>query len=152
MDAADRAVRRARLDGVELALDVVARVRGERCAGKAALLRAVVHEPALTDVEVASTGATRPVVGLALDQVLLEAIDARVDAGADRDDLVVDGALALGQRGEVTRAVVDDADRGREAELLRAAGDRERVFGTLAAAAEHRVDVDLERRVAREVL
>src|SRR5690606_24885613 len=71
--AADRAVRRALLRGVELARDVFARVARERDAGRAALLRAVVHEPVLADVQVPRAGAALPVVRLALEQVVLKA-------------------------------------------------------------------------------
>src|SRR5690606_16894966 len=77
--AADRAERRAGLLGVELAADVLARVLRERDARVAALLRAVVHEALLADVEVAGAGAALPVVRLAVDEVVLKPADARVD-------------------------------------------------------------------------
>jgi hypothetical protein len=53
VDAGDGAVGGAALLGEELALEVFAGVLGERDAGEAALLRAVVDEAVFADVEVA---------------------------------------------------------------------------------------------------
>ena len=124
MHAADRAERRAPFRRQELAPDVVDRVRRERHAGAAALLRAPVHQPVLADVEVARAGAALPVVRLAVGEVHLEAADAGVEvlehlaAAVDPPHHVVeDRALVRAERLEQAGAVVDDADRGREAEL-----------------------------------
>ena len=77
--AADRAVRRARLRRRELAADVVDGVALERHARIAALLRAVVHQAVLADVEVARAGAAAPLVRLAVGQVVLEAANPRIE-------------------------------------------------------------------------
>ena len=47
---------------------------------------------------------------------------------------------------------MDDPDGGREPELARAIVDRPRVFGVLDAAAEHRIDVDVEPCVLLQML
>ena len=61
--------------------------------------------------------------------------------------VVEDDALGGAERLEDARAVVDDADRGREAQLARPPVDRPRIFRILDAAAHDRIDVDVEVRV-----
>ena len=79
MDAADRAVRRARFRRRRTRGGCRRRVGLERHAGIAALLRAVVHEPVFADVEIARAGAAPPLVRLAVGQVVLEVRDARIE-------------------------------------------------------------------------
>src|SRR5262245_59550998 len=119
MDAADGAVRRARLRRRELALDVLDGVVLQRNSRVAALLRAVVHEPLLADVEVARARAAAPVVRLAVGEVVLKAADAGVQVLHDlaraadrRRDLVEHLALRRSERLQMSRSVVDDPDRG----------------------------------------
>ena len=50
-------------------------VFGERHAGVAALLRAVVHQAVFADIEVARAGAAAPVVGPALGDGFLELVE-----------------------------------------------------------------------------
>src|SRR5262245_52495499 len=123
MDAADGAVRRAPLRGEELALDVVDGVRLEGDARNAALLRAVVDEAVLADVEIAGARAAPPVVGLAFGESFLEVCNPRIEVlehlprPVDRGrHLVVDLALLRAEGLQQALAVVDDADRRREAE------------------------------------
>src|SRR5256714_13417068 len=138
------AERRAPLLRVVLALDVGLRVLLDGDAGRAALLRAVVHESVLADVEVARAGATAPGVGLARGEVVLEPPQARVLRLVQSLQLVVDLLLVFGQRLQKPVPVVYDADRCGESEFDCAARDCERVFGVLDAAADDRVDVDVE--------
>src|ERR1700683_123972 len=77
--AADRAVRRARLRRGELAPEIVDRIRLERHTRGPALLRAVVHQPALADVQIPSARAAPPVVGLAVGQIVLKVRDSRIE-------------------------------------------------------------------------
>ena len=76
-----------------------ARVFFQRNARIAALLRAVVHQAVLADVQVAASGAAPPpVVRLAGEQVSLIRIvlvDAAVGALGKLPDLLVDAALAI---------------------------------------------------------
>jgi len=58
--------------GEIFAAQVVAGVGGERNAGIAALLRAVVDESVFADVEIPAAGAAASVVGLALGNVVLK--------------------------------------------------------------------------------
>src|SRR5437588_3558832 len=79
VDASDRAIGGARLRGVKLSTDIVDRVRLEGNAGRASLLRAVVDQTVLTNVQIARAGAAAPVVRLAVCQIVLEAADSRVE-------------------------------------------------------------------------
>src|SRR5437763_14199890 len=58
--------------GFVLAVEVGLRVVGERDAGRAALLRAVMHEAVFADVEIARARAATPVVRSPLREVLLK--------------------------------------------------------------------------------
>ena len=127
--------------------------------GIAALLRAVVDQPVLADVEIPRARAAAPRVRLAVREIFLEAANARIEVLGDLPraaDLarhaVEYRTLGLTERLQAAAAVVDDADRRREAQLARATVDRPRVLGILDAAAEHRVDVDVERGVFRHPL
>src|SRR6185437_7831608 len=62
VNATDRAVGRAAFSGDKLALHVGAGVFRNGHARRSALLRTVVHQPVLADVEIARTGAAAPVV------------------------------------------------------------------------------------------
>src|SRR5262249_48578699 len=117
MHAADGAIRRARLRRREFPPDVLDRVAFERHAWMAALLRTIVHETVLADVQVARAGATAPLVRLAVRQIVLKAANPRIEILEDlpgpvdrRRHLVVDLALGRSERLEAARAVVDDAD------------------------------------------
>ena len=128
MDAGDGAARGAALGGAVFAADVVDGVLAERLAGVAALLRAVVHQAVFADVEVAGAGAAAPVVLLAVRDVVLEIIQARVAALLHRLHGGVDFALLVAERLQLAVAVVDDPDGRGEAELERALADRQRVL------------------------
>ena len=82
VDAADGAVGGAGLSRCRYSRRTIFEgVLGQRLAGVAALLRAVVHQAVLADVHVARAGAATPVVRLAVRDVVLEVIEAR-EAGA----------------------------------------------------------------------
>ena len=78
VDATDRAVRRTRLLRQKLALDVSRLVAGERHPRIPALLRAIVNEAKLADIEVAPTRAAAPVVRQTVGNGLLEVVEAGV--------------------------------------------------------------------------
>ena len=69
------------------------------------------HQPVFADVEVARAGATAPLVRLAVSQVILKTVDARVAFLADLFHLLVDLALDPLERLERAEAIVDDAER-----------------------------------------
>ncbi len=70
-------MRRAGFLRKELAADIGNRIFFQRDARVAALLRAVVDQPILANVEVSCARAAAPVVGFSFGDVVLEAIDAR---------------------------------------------------------------------------
>jgi hypothetical protein len=76
--AGDRAARRAGFGGVVFAADIFERVFHQRLGRVAALLRAVVHQAVLADIEVARAGAAAPVILFAVRDVVLEIVDLRV--------------------------------------------------------------------------
>src|SRR4029077_14397192 len=69
--ARHRAVRCAALLGEKFAANVFHRVVLQRCAGKSALLRAVVHQPVFADVYVTRARAASPLVRLAMRNIVL---------------------------------------------------------------------------------
>src|SRR5437879_3499324 len=108
--AGDGAVRGAALFGQVFAANVVAGVGFERNSGVAALLRAIVHQSVFADIEIAGAGSAAPVVTFALRNVVLEGVDASEAAFLERLHFVVDAALFLAQRLQLSAAVVNDAD------------------------------------------
>src|SRR5689334_11676789 len=86
--AADGAARAAGLLCQELALYIGGGVLRQRSRGEAALLAAVVHQTVFADVEIASTGAAAPVVGLAVRNRFLKVVEARVAPARQLTDCV----------------------------------------------------------------
>ena len=72
----NRAVWGAWLDGVVFAFEILDPVLLERNSGVAALLRAVMHKPILTDVQVTAARVAMPIVWKPVDKVSLEAVRA----------------------------------------------------------------------------
>src|ERR1700733_1579203 len=102
------------------------------------------HEAVFADVEVAGARAAAPIILEAGGDIVLKAIDTREGALAERHDFFEDFALARAERLKLSIAVVEDADRGGEAELLGTARHSERVFRIAHAAAKHGIDVHLK--------
>src|SRR5438067_1904919 len=83
--------------GEVLAADVVKAVSLKRHAGIAALLRAVVDQAVLAYIKIAGAGATSPVVGASIGDVLLEVIELRVVLLLELHDLLVNRDLFLAE-------------------------------------------------------
>src|ERR1700728_1564610 len=133
--------------GEVFATHVVARVSRQRYAGIATLLRTVVHQPVLADVEITCSGAAAPVVGKTLRNIVLEGVDAGEAALLPRFHLVVDAALFVIQRLYLTAAVVNDSDGRAETQFHGALSDRERVLWIRNGSAYNRIDVHMKVRV-----
>jgi len=116
-------------------------VIGQGNARIAALLRAVMHEAILADVEVARAGAASPFVFQALSNVVLELIHAREGALAERHNLFKNFPFALAQRLKLAVAVVQNANCGRESELDRAVRHFQGILRAVNSAAEDGIDV-----------
>src|ERR1700733_14521106 len=104
-------MRGARLFRIELAPQIADRIVFQRDSWIATLLRAVVHQSILANIEVASASATAPLIGPAERDVVLKCIDARKAALLKRFHLVVDAPLIVGQRLHLAGAVMNNANR-----------------------------------------
>src|SRR6185437_12353145 len=150
--AGNGAVRRARFLGQILAADIFHRVLHQRRGGIPALLRTVVHQPLLADVQVAGSGAAAPFVGTPVGNIVLKEVDAGVAALLHGLHLAVDFALLRAQRLQLAVAVVNNADRRGEAEFHGTPAHGQRVFGIADAAAHHGIDVHMKIGVLRQQL
>src|SRR5882724_9784824 len=128
----------------ELTANISQRVFLQRDRRVATLLRAVVNQSLLADVEIAGAGAATPLVGTSLGDVVLKSVDPRETALLHGLHLMVDGSLFVGEGLELSAAIVNDSDGGAEAELQGAAADRQGILRVLDSASHHRVDVHVE--------
>ena len=110
------------------ATNVFGRVFLQRNGGIAALLRAIVHQAILANVEIARPGAAAPLIGAALRNIVLEAVDPGETALLHRLHLAVDPALLLIQRLQLPRAIVNDADGRAETQAQGTLSDDQRIL------------------------
>ena len=99
MHAGNGAARRAAFFCAKFALALLGRVFGQRNAGISALLRAVVDQAVLANVEIAGAGAASPIVFAARGDVVLEAVHASEGTLAERHDLFENFAARAGRAG-----------------------------------------------------
>src|SRR5579883_3390610 len=142
-----RAARGAFLHGAVFAADVVDRVFHQRLGRIAALLRTVVHQAVLADVEIAGAGAASPLVLDAVRDVVLEIVDLGVTALFHGAHGHVDFAFNVAERLQLAFAVVNDPDRGGEPEFDRALAHHQGVPRVLDTAPHHGVDVHVKIRM-----
>src|SRR5258707_526692 len=102
-------MRGAVLLGKVFTLDVGEGVFLEWNSGITALLRAIVHETVLTDIQVTGACAAFPVIGFTSRKLFLKPVKAAVALFAIALDFAVDAFFAPVQRFHRTRAVVNDA-------------------------------------------
>src|SRR5262245_66683755 len=102
MDTGDGTVRSTRFLGEIFSSEIIASVMFERNSGIASLLRAVMNQAVLTDIEVASTRPAAPVVGLRIRQVVLEVVHPGITPLTQV--LHLDKALALQALERLTRS------------------------------------------------
>src|SRR5580692_6349552 len=119
MHAGYRTTRSAALLREKFAVALLVGILRQRLAGVASLLRAVMHQAVLADVEIARAGAAAPVVLFAVGDIVLKAVDAGIAALLHSAHGQVHFALVAAQRLQLAVAIVNDADRGGEAELER---------------------------------
>src|SRR5215472_5625578 len=101
----------------ELAPYVGQRVLLEGNRRIAALLRAIMHEPVLTDVQITGSRTATPLVRTSLCDIVLKAIDTREAALLKRLHRVVDRARFFVERLQLSIAIVNDANGRAEAQL-----------------------------------
>src|SRR5262249_5383099 len=114
--ARDRAIGRTGLLDRRLALQIRARVLCERYAGMAPLLRAIVDQPILADVQESSASAAVPAIREALRDVFLEAIVLREGEHllAWFQQLAIDVQVFRSQRKELPAAIMQNSYRAGE--------------------------------------
>src|SRR5580704_18308595 len=108
MHARYGAMRSTRLLRLELAAYIRNCVFLQRNPRIAALLRAVMHQAILANVEIARSSATAPLIGKAQRDVVLEGIYTGKAAFLQPLHFVVNALLVVVQRLHLPRAVVDD--------------------------------------------
>jgi hypothetical protein len=109
LDAADRAMGSARFFCDVFALDVGERVVPERNAGIAALLRAVVNEALLANIQIPRPGSAVPVVRSSPGEVFLKPIKPAVAVFAVGFDFAINPFFASVQRLYRALAIVNDS-------------------------------------------
>src|SRR6202035_2804209 len=152
MYARDRAVRRAGFFVQVFAAEVVACVSRQRDPRISALLRAVVNQSVFANVEVASTGATTPVVGQAFCDVFLERMNACEAALLQSLHLVIDAAFFASERLQLAAAIVNNSDSRSETKLHGALSDHERILRMRNAATHHGIYIHVKVRMLGEQL
>src|SRR5215472_6751228 len=147
VDTRNGASRRAAFFRQEFAPPLCLGVLLERNAWIAALLRAIMHQAILADVEITRSGATPPIILAPCGDVVLKSVDARKRALAHRHNLFEDFSFARPQWAQLAAAIVNNSDRGRESKLLGSMRNGERIFGIFDSAAQHGIDIHLKFRV-----
>jgi hypothetical protein len=144
MNTGNRATWRAGFLSVVLAMPALGGILGERDARVAALLRAVVHQAVLANVEVTRARAAAPSVFASGGDIMLKGIDPREGAFSEGHDFLEDFAFVRVERPELTVAVVNDADSRGKTKLDGAARDNQCIVGMLDAAAQDGIDIDVK--------
>src|SRR5580700_7414891 len=129
MHAGDSATRSAAFLREKFAVALLVGILRQRNAGVAALLRAVMHQAVLADIEIARASAATPVVLQALGDIVLELINAREGLLAQRHDLFEDLLLARTQRLQLAVVVVQNSHGRSEPQLDSAVRHGQSILG-----------------------
>jgi len=121
---------------------VLFRVVLQRYGGVAALLRAIMNEAILANVEITRARAASPVIRITTRKILLEPVQSRVSTLAVVLDLAVDPLFEAIQRLHRAIAVVDDSQRTLKSKLNSTMGDLFGILGISNTSAYDRIDVD----------
>ncbi len=152
MHAGDRAEGRAGFLRHVFPPDVFDSVIFQRLSRKAALLRTVVHQAVLANIEIARAGAATPIAGAPVGDAFLEIVDPGEVPLLKFFHLDEYFTLTIGERAKLAVTVVDNADGGGEAQFHGPLTDNQRVFRVANPAAQDRVDVDVKIGVFSEKL
>src|SRR6185295_14631032 len=93
------------------------RVLVERLGRIAALLRTVVHQSVLANIEIARPGAAAPLVFLAIRDIVLKVVELTVAATPELLGFEIDRALLLAKRPKLAAAVMNDPHRRAETQI-----------------------------------
>src|SRR5499426_643683 len=114
-----------------------------------ALLRTVMNQAVLANVEVAPSRATMPLIRQTANQILLKlvvVIEREEGLRPGIQDFVVDAPLRRFEGLQLARLVMKDSDRPLEAEFAYPSRDGQRVLGLAYRTPQHRIDRDIELR------
>src|SRR5208283_979360 len=116
----------------------------QRNAGIPALLRTVVHQSFLANVEIPRSRTAAPLIGPAVGNIVLEPVEARVMALFESLHLQEHFALFWAQRLELSLAIVNDANGRSEAELHGASPHHQCIVRVVDATTNNGIDVDVK--------
>jgi len=141
MNARNCAEWRTALRPRRFAPDIVQSVLIERNAGPATLLRAVMHEPVLADIQEPAAGAAVPVIGQSSPDVLLKMIEMRErkQTGFEAPETIIHIPLLRRERLKLAAMIVQNTDGAGEAEFAGASPDHDSVVQIANAPAQHGV-------------
>src|SRR5215510_5891825 len=114
-----------------------------------ALLRTVMNQAVLANVEVAPSRATMPLVRRPANQIFLKlvvVIEREEGLPPGIQDFVVDAPLRRLERLQLAGVVMKDSDRPLEAKFAYPSRDGQRVLGLAYRTPQHRIDRDIELR------
>src|SRR5438270_4296101 len=137
MHTRNRAVRRASFFRQVFAADISDRVLLKWNSWIAALLRAVMHQPVLADIQITGAGAASPLVRLPEGDVVLKRINPGEAAFFKRLHLVIDTTFFIRQRLQLSIAIVNNSNRGAKSKLQRAFSDGECILRITNSAADY---------------
>src|SRR5439155_22684148 len=141
VDARSRRRGAARFLRDGLAAHVLDCVLVERLCRVPALLRTVMHQAVLADIQISRAGAAAPVVLTAVRDIVLEKIQLPVAAAAQFFGLEVYRALVLCQRTKLAVPIMDDPDCRGKSQLNGTPADCQGIRGIVNPAADHGVDI-----------
>ncbi len=130
-------MRRATLLGAVFAADIRERILGNGNPRVSPLLRAIVHQPVLADVEISCASPALPVVRYAIGNLVLELVQPRVALLRQMPNPVEDIPFQLAEWLELTTTVMDDTDGRTEPKFVSPRGNDKGVFGILDRRADH---------------
>jgi len=110
------------------------------------------HQPVLANVEIPRAGTAAPLVGAALSDVILEGVHPGEGALLQRFHLMVDAALFIAQRLQLSAAIVDDPNSLTETQLKRSFANGQRILWIAHPPAHHGINIHMEISVPREKL
>src|SRR4051812_1857490 len=108
------------------------------------------NQPVFAYVEITGAGAAFPIIRSTPGNRFLEPVETRVVRLLQLFNGEINIPLRLPERPQLPLVIVNDPDRGSEAQFERSPADRQRIIRIMNPAAQHRVDIDVKIRVLRK--
>lgn len=147
LHAGDRAKGRAGLASVIFMPHVLPGVLLKGDGRVTALLRAVVDQAVLTDVQIAAAGAATPLPWNSTGDILLEPVEAGIRTLPQTHNLLENFLLLWAERLELSAVVMQNAHGRSKAQLECPPCDNKCIFRMMDRTAQNGIDIDLENRV-----